>query len=487
MAENKTLKIQRVLFINPFLYHSKNINIGIDPVVVRHAGQAIKTGVTFPIGLAYMAAMLLESGYEVKLLDPLAECLPLDEIYDASCWSDAIVMPYSPGHKEGIKRYFSDFRQKVRIVSGGIAPYIHDYLLSNDIADIIIKGEPEETIVELVRQYPNVSDVKGIIFRSNSNKPVINPPRPIIADLDRLPFPARHLTNPTHYWDISFFGQPTAWILLSRGCSFDCIFCAQFEINQRAVRRRNPKNIVDEMEQVVKKQKVKNFVFFDETFNLSDKFVIDVCDEIIKRNLKVHWWCSARPDLVRFDVVKRMKESGCIEMRFGVESANDEILRYLNKDTTVEKMKRGILLTKQAGMNLSLQCIFGSPMESEATIKNTINFARQMNPLFVSFNVLTPLPGSRLFAQLKDKLNLEDGLKNFDILHTDYPLGQFSSQELSQIIKDAYRQYYFSHQFARRILGEFLKNPATLIFLLRCLFTQAGFIYRSIFKVQSSS
>jgi len=339
MAENKTLKIQRVLFINPFLYHSKNINIGIDPVVVRHAGQAIKTGVTFPIGLAYMAAMLLESGYEVKLLDPLAECLPLDEIYDASCWSDAIVMPYSPGHKEGIKRYFSDFRQKVRIVSGGIAPYIHDYLLSNDIADIIIKGEPEETIVELVRQYPNVSDVKGIIFRSNSNKPVINPRRPLIMDLDRLPFPVRHLTNPIHYWDISFFGQPTAWILLSRGCSFDCIFCAQFEINQRAVRRRNPKNIVDEMEQVVKKQKVKNFVFFDETFNLSDKFVIDVCDEIIKRNLKVHWWCSARPDLVRFDVVKRMKESGCIEMRFGVESANDEILRYLNKDTTVEKMK----------------------------------------------------------------------------------------------------------------------------------------------------
>lgn len=208
MAENKVSKIQKVLLINPFVYNSKNINIGIDPVVLRHAGQAIKTGVTFPIGLAYMAAMLLESGYEVKLLDPLAERLPLEKIYDASCWADAIVMPYSPGHKEGIKRYLSEFRHKVRIVVGGIAPHIHDYLLRNDLADIIIKGEPEETIGDLVRQYPNVSDVKGIIFRSDSNEPVINPPRGVVADLDRLPFPVRHLTNPAHYWDISFLDSP---------------------------------------------------------------------------------------------------------------------------------------------------------------------------------------------------------------------------------------------------------------------------------------
>lgn len=484
MDEKKILKIHRVLLINPFVYHSKNINVGIDPVVLRHAGQAIKTGVTFPIGLAYMAAMLLEAGYEAKLLDPIAEPLSLEKIYAASHWADAIVMPYSPGHKEGIKRYSLDFRSKVRIVTGGIAPHIHDYLLRNDFADIIIKGEPEATIVDLARQYPHVSDVKGIIFRSDSNEPVINPSRPVIENLDSLPFPVRHLTDPARYWDISFFGRPTAWILPSRGCSFDCIFCSQFEINQRKVRRRSPKNIVNEMEEVVKEQGVRNFVFFDETFNLSAEFVLGICDEILNRNLKVRWWCAARPDLVRFDVVKRMKESGCIEMRFGIESANDEILRYLNKDTTVEKMKRGIQITKEAGMNFSLQCIFGSPMESEATVKNTMDFIRKTNPLYVSFNVLTPLPGSRLFAQMKDKLNLEDGLRNFDILHTDYPLGRFSSQEISWIIKDAYRRYYFSPRFARRILVEFLKNPAMLFFLARCLFKQAGYIYSSILKAE---
>ena len=116
-----------------------------------------------------------------------------------------------------------------------------------------------------------------------------------------------------------------------------------------------------------------------------------------------------------------------------------------------------------------------------------MDFVREMNPLFVSFNVLTPLPGSRLFAEMKERLDLEEGLKNFDILHTDYPLGRFSSEQLSRIIKKAYRQYYFSLHFARRLLVEFLKNPAMLILWSRCLLKQAGFVYKSVLKTRSQS
>jgi radical SAM superfamily enzyme YgiQ (UPF0313 family) len=145
-------------------------------------------------------------------------------------------------------------------------------------------------------------------------------------------------------------------------------------------------------------------------------------------------------------------------------------------------MKLGIKIAKKSGLNFSFQCIFGSPMESEQTIKNTMDFIHEMNPLFVSFNVLTPLPGSRLFGQIKHKLDLVGGLKNFDILHTDYPLGKYSAQELSKIIKSAYINYYFSFNFARRIFVEFLKNPLTVILIIRCLFKQAGYIYKSIIK-----
>lgn len=480
--DTKVSCIKRVLLINPFVYSSKSINIGVDPVVSRHAGQEIKTGVTFPIGLAYMAATLLKAGYEVRVMDPIAERISVRQIYDASDWADAIVMPYSSVQREDIKRYFYDFRDKLRILGGGIAKYVHSYLFQNDIADIILNGEPEETIVDIVRQFPGIHNVAGIIYRTHSGDSVITQERQPVSDLDSLPFPIRNFTNPAYYWDISFFGRPTAWILPTRGCPFKCIFCAQHDVNQRNVRKRSPENIVDEIEKIIKEQGVRNFAFFDETFNLDYEFNISVCDEILKRNIKIKWWCAARPDLVTKDAVKKMKESGCIEMRFGIESANDSILDYLGKNTTVEKMRKGIQATRKAGMNYSFQCIFGSPMESEETIKNTMKFISEMKPLYVSFNVLTPLPGSMLFEQIKDKLDLVDGMKRFDILHTDFPLGKYSSEELSGIIRKAYIKYYFSFSFVSRVIEEFFKNPTMGFWMVKTLLKQSRYVYTSILK-----
>ena len=478
--ESKVTKIEKILLINPFLFNNKNRNIGIDPVVSRHAGQEIKTGMTFPIGLAYIGAVLSKAGYGVRILDPIAETVPFDKIYKDSEWADAIITPFSPAHQDHTKRYLNDFKHKLRILCGSIAQHISEHLFEKDFAEVILKGEPEETIVELVKQYSDISSVKGIIWHSGNGKPIENEDRPPVQDLDSLPFPLRDFNDPSNYWDISFHTQPTAWILPTRGCPFNCIFCAQYGINHKKVRRRSPKNIVDEIEEIVKKHNVRNFAFFDETFNANPEFTINVCDEIINRELKISWYCSARPDLVRGDVVRKMKKSGCIEMRFGLESANDEILEYLRKDTSVRKIRKGIEITKKAGMNFSLQCIFGSPMESEKTINNTLRFIKKIRPLFVSFNVLTPLPGSYLFEQIKDKLDLVNGLKNFDILHTDYQLGKYSSDELASIIRKAYKSYYMSPVFFSRILEELFKSPKRGFFITKTLLIQARYMYKSI-------
>lgn len=481
-SPSKVRKIEKILLLNPFVYGSGRLNVGVDTTVSRHAGQEIKTGVTFPIGLGYMAAMLTRAGYAVRMSDPIAEPVAADKIYRMSEWADAIIIPYSCAHSGHIRKFFGDFRHKARIVGGGVAAHIADFLFSNDIADIILNGEPEETIVEIVRQYPDISGVAGILYRGDGGRPVRTPERAPVENLDSLAFPLRDYTDPRRYWDISFFGRPTAWILPTRGCPYTCIFCAQHSVNQKRVRMRSPGNIADELEEVIARQHVTNFLFFDETFNWDAKFNLALCGEILKRRLKIKWVCAARPDCVREDVTRKMKESGCIEMRFGIESANDEILAYLGKNTTVEKMRRGILTARKAGINYSFQCIFGSPMESHDTVRNTMRFIKELRPLYVSFNVLTPLPGSQLFDSLKDRLDLVNGMKKFDIIHTDMPLGKYSGADLARIIRRAYTGYYCSFDFLRRIAEEFIKDPCNGFCILRTLIRQGMYLRRSLYK-----
>jgi len=308
---------------------------------------------------------------------------------------------------------------------------------------------------------------------------VANPPRALTADLDSLPFPTRHLLNPRRYWDISFFGEPTAWVLPSRGCPYDCIFCSQFARNTKNVRFRSAGNIADEIQEVVRNQRVRNFIFFDETFNINDAHVRSICNEFMRRKMGIRWWCAARADLVKEETARLMKKAGCLEMRIGLESANDHILDYLKKGITVAQIRRGLDILKRVGMNYSLQCIFGSPMESEETINNTLSFVKEYKPIFASFNVLTPLPGSQLFDEIKDTLTLRT-VKSFDIVHTQYQLGRYSPAELARIIKKAYSSYYFSMGYLARLTREVFKRPSIIPHLICTGMKQSLYIYKSM-------
>jgi len=476
MINLKPKKINRILLTTPFSYENKRFNIGVDPVVVRHAGQEIKTGITFPIGLAYMAATLLENNYEVCLLDPIAEKIPLGHINNMANWTDAIVMPFSAAHMKDIKKFREDFRNKYFILCG-YAKFIHEVLLKEDYCDVILDVESELIISELINKYPEIKDIQGIIC-SIDGEIVSNIPAPLIDDLDNLPFPERKFLNPKLYWEIPFFGQPTAWILGSRGCSYNCVFCTKVSNNYRF---RSAPNIVDEIESVINGYNIRNFAFFDDNFNLNKKFVKAVCNEILDRNIKINWSCSGRADYISEDIVKLMKKSGCVEIKIGLESANDNILQYLQKETSIEEIKQGLEILNKIDLSYSLQCIFGSPMENYKTVRNTINFVKEYKPLFASFNVLTPLPGSILFDESKKEISLKQ-LQKFDILHTDFPLGHYSGRELREILKKAYLHYYLSLTYVRRIFKEITKRPLLVFGVLKTLLKQSFYVYKSIIR-----
>lgn len=473
--------VKKALVLNPFVYHGENPNVSVDPVIRRHAGQEIKTGLTYPIGLGYIAAVLLEAGHEVRLLDPIAQPVSLDTIRRDAEWADAIFIPYTSPHSEHTARFFSEFRHKLRVTMGTIAENLHEKLLIRDFADVVIMGEPEETVVELATRYPDLSGVKGVAYRTPDGSVVCNAPRPLIKDLNALPPPYRGFGNQRRYWDIPFFGQPTACVLPARGCPFGCIYCAQWQGYQQTYRKRSPESVVDEIECIVAKHGIRCINFHDPTFNVDADFNRGLCEEIIRRKLAIEWFCSARADLVKEDVLSLMKRSGCIEIQYGVESADDSILDYLGRGTTIDRIREGIELTRKVGIPFSLYCIFGSKMETKQTIEKTMQFVRDVKPLFVSFNVLTPLPGSRLFMDEKDKLDLDQDMKNFDILHTDYALGELSAEELTAIVRKAYRSYYLSVRFAGRLLCKCIEKPKLFYWMMKSVPRQALYLFKSVF------
>lgn len=473
----KPKKIKRILLTNPFFRNGRRVNIGIDPVVFRHVGQEIKTGMTFPVGLAYMGGVLLKEGYEVKILDPIAEPIPLHRIYEYAEWADAIFIPFSVLHSEDIRVFHDNFKNKFFILGGALAKYYSEMLLKNDFCDVVLTGEGDAVIGDLINNYPDIENVKGIAYKKNGNQ-IITTASTFVINLDELPHPARHLLNVKLYWELPFFSQPTAWILASRGCPYNCLFCTKI---RTPVRFRSAEGVISEIESVIEEFGIRNFAFFDDNFNLNTEFVTTLCKRIIKKGIKIKWSCSARADLFTKEMAEIMKEAGCVEVKVGLESANNKILDYLHKNTTLKEIKRGLNILRETGLNYSLQCIFGSPMESEETIKNTIKFVKKYKPLFVSFNILTPLPGSRLFEKLRDKITFEQ-IKSFDIIHTAYPLGRYSVKELRKILQKAYLSYYFSFIYLIRIFKVILAYPYLFLGVFKTVIRQFFYIYTSIIK-----
>jgi len=478
----KTRAIHKILLTTPFLYSGKNRNVGIDPVVTRHSGQEIKTGMTFPLGVAYMGAVLRQAGYEVRILDPIAEPMPATRITEAAVWADAIAIPFSPYHQDDTVRFFRECPEKVRILTGQVARHFDRQFLEQDVADIIIEGEPEETIVEICRQWPTLDAVPGCVYRGEDGKVRRSAARGLVPDLDALPLPLRDFADPRLYWDITFWGEPTAFVLPSRGCSFGCTFCAQNALNGRRVRLRSPIRIVDEIETIVREQHITNIMFFDEIFTIRNDWVVQLCEELLRRRLRIEWACGTRADLLREDTVRLMKKAGCVQIQLGLESANDEILKALGKNLTVARVREAVEMLQRVKMPFTLFCIFGSPGESAGTIRRTLDFIRWAKPLFVSFNSLTALPGSMLFTQVKDQLDLQRSLRDMDILHTKPMFCDYTAAELSAIIRSAYMGFYLRTGFLGRALADILRRPRNPLVVGRALALQAAYFYRSIIK-----
>ena len=341
------------------------------------------------------------------------------------------------------------------LIAGGALPTLQPNAFLKDF-DIVVIGEGEQTMMEVVTEFENkgsFSLIKGIAYKDNQSGQIKKTSsRDLIEDLDLLPPPSRDLFENNAYKKYYFakFGYKTTAIMTSRGCPFECDFCSR-PVFGREFRARNASKVADEVEEVIKLG-YNRIWFADDCFTLNRQRLIEICDEVIKRDLKIGWECLSRVDTLDLETAEKMKQAGCIRMFFGIESGNDSILKIMKKQITTKQASAAVQVCKTKGIKTGAFFIVGYPGENDKTILDTIKFASSLSLDYLSFTLPYPIPGTPLYQRLSGEPILEEWEEPKNIQLVKHKLlfeSQVSEVKLKFVIIKGMIQFYI-----RKHLGE---------------------------------
>jgi len=442
-----------VLLLNPPKFREKILLT--DPILTRCTGVPSKSPYIWPpIGLAYIAGYI-EDICNVNILDSQVENLDGKNVIKRCKDFDLVIINASSTTIERdlklCKMLKEENTSKIALI-GGHATYFHRELIKNDSIDFVIRGEPEKIVYNLVKNFENAKKAKGITWKKN-NKIVCNKDAEIFQNLDKIPFPARHLLPKKKYYDILMKKSPFTFIITSRGCPFNCTFCSTNLYSKSKFRYRSAKNVIEEFSKV-SDEGFKEVFFFDDTFTIGKKRVLEISKGIKK--FGIPWKCTSRVDTVDKEMLEKMYESGCYHMQFGVESGNQRILNLMKKGIKVEQVKKVFKWCDEIGIETVAHFILGYPGEDRESIKKSVDLLHELHPDFVSLNMLTPVPGSEIFEILKPKENWE----NLD--RGTISFCEIESKELKEIIAKIYKDYYIRLSYLFRRIYK-TKEPVRII------------------------
>ena len=399
-----------------------------------------------PLGIAYIAAVLETGGVEVKIIDAPAVEMDYETIQkEVKNYSPDIVAITSvtPTLSSALKvaRMSKEASPGTLIILGGYHPtFTYPELLKYDYIDMVVRGEGEYTMLELVQTLEKGGDLKKI--KGIATNEFTTPPRPVIDDLDSIPFPARHLL-PMDDYKIMNMKLPIGTLISGRGCPYQCSFCASSAMHGQKLRLRSANSVVDEMEHLVNDHKAEMLAFMDDTFCLNKKRINNICDEIKARKFDNYWGCTARVDTISEDLLKKMKDAGCITLFLGVESADQQNLNEINKNITISKIKKTFELTRKLGVRTIASVVLGMPGDTRKSIENTIRFVKRLEPNYAIFSLATPYPGTDFYMKSKDdRLLKTNDWSKFNLLSPVIETVDCSLDELKKLQKKAFKEFY---------------------------------------------
>ncbi len=420
-----------------------------------------------PLGILYVGASLRDAGHEVTFLD--GAFLSHEEILRrvselkpgfAGIYSTTFGWPAAARTAAGIK----ELNQRIFTCVGGPYPSavpercLHD---GGEALDAVVIGEGELTVPEMVDRLQageRPEGVPGVAYRQGA-RVVQNPPRPLLEDLDALPFPARELLDHHDRYlpaPATYRRTPVAVVMTSRGCNRRCIFCFQMDKERkrgvRGVRFRSVENVLQELE-LCARQGYREIKFIDDSFAADYDRALRITREMKARRLDFTWFASACANQVDRPLLQAMKDAGCWAILLGAESGVQRNLNTLRKGLTLDQIREGVRAAKDVGLKVSTPFLFGIPGETFEDGLKTIEFALELDPDLANFHALTPFPGTHLHDHLKEYGTISDDLTDFTYQRAAFVPYTMSRQDILALRRLAFRRFYSRPSFVLRKLA----------------------------------
>jgi len=438
-----------------------------DHVAGKTASMKAVVNLVPPLGLAYLAAVLEQHGYPARIYDCTLG-LSLDSLMAALIAFQPRVVGITsttPAFEEACitaRRIRSQMPESVLVLGGAHVSAVPALALAGDDFDIGVVGEGEWTMLDVARHIEqgasgDLAKVPGLAIR-REGRVVVTEPRPYIQDLDRLPMPARGLLPPLAAYSptpASYRRLPLATVITSRGCPYRCTFCDR-TVFGNAARAHSPERVLAEVDECLHRHKALEIRFFDDTFTFDPRRVMEICDGLRAKRWRFPWTCLTHVNTVTPELLRRMRAAGCWQVLYGLESGDPEILASLRKGSTVERNEQAVRWAQEAGLSVRGDFIVGTPLETWASLRRTVDFAKRLKLDYAHFNKFVPFAGSELHDRLAAQGHCPDISRMTSICDhqtTPYVPPALTADQFQRFLNEAHIEFYLrpSHILRRLV------------------------------------
>jgi len=418
-----------------------------------------------PLGTLYVASAVREAGHEVKFFNG-AFIRHADIMKELKEFSPQAVGIYSTtfgwDKARHMARAVKELDKEIFTFTGGPYPIAAGLKCLEDedgYLDAVVTGEGEATVVEALERLSEGKDfsgVTGLVWRDDTEIRD-NGPRPLIDNLDSIPFPARDLLGDAMLYippPATYKRKPVAVMITSRGCNRRCLYCFQIDRKrEKGIRYRSVGNVMDEIELCLS-QGYREIKFLDDTLAADYDRAMRFADEIKRRKLDFTWFASACVNQVDKPLLKAFKEAGCWAMLFGAESGVQKNLNAIRKGITIEQTRKAVRTAKEVGLYVLTPFLFGIPGETYEEALETIRFACELDPDVANFHSITPFPGTDLYDDIDLYGSVSGDLSDYTYQGIAFVPHTMTREQIAELRQIAFKKFYSRPKFLlRRLLG----------------------------------